>query len=241
MARIRNLDADRSVEQVRRIDSLERATPLEDSSVTRGRVRIASNEGLLVEGSQKVSGVLVVTGTLKVVGRFLLDGITTMTGDLVSSGTALFTGAFTSRGTTRFEGPTTQKGVFHVEGDQDNTGKLDIKGTATVKAGGKIVVDGAQQITLQSVQGTATLQFSDGPRVWSQSGAARMDAGPGAGSVVATAEAAILRSPDTANAVAVSNTGTRIFGDVYLMDLPEISGVTANVRVDPDTGKLSVA
>jgi cytoskeletal protein CcmA (bactofilin family) len=234
MARIFNLNDNRAIEQTRRIATLERASPLENSSVTRGRVRIASNEGLLVEGSQKVSGWLVVTGTLKVLGSFLLEGATTMTGNLISSGTALFSGAFTTKGTTRFEGDTTQKGPFHVEGATDVTGNM------TVKTGGKLVVEGTQKITLQSVSGTATLQFSDGPRVWSQSGAARMDAGPGAGIVLSTAEAAILRSPDTATAVAVSNTGTRIFGDVYLMNLPTISGVTANVTVDPDTGELGV-
>lgn len=57
-----------------RVRILEVRNPLENASVDRGGLYIRSNEGLIVEGSEKVSGWLVVTGTLKGTGTFDWSG-----------------------------------------------------------------------------------------------------------------------------------------------------------------------
>ena len=223
---------------VARVSRLESGAMLENSSITNGRMRFIG--GLLRIDS---GGRVEIDGELSGIGKFLWDGIVTLTS------------TFTAKGRTLFEGDTTQKGPFHVEGDQDNTGKLAIKGDTTlekdlnVKPGGKIIIEGTQQITLSSVAGTATLQFSDGPRLWSNGAAARMDSGPGTGIVLATDSAAILRSPNTANAVATSDTGTLVSGPltassatVNFTNLPPlaVTGVPAGVVVvNATTGKLS--
>jgi hypothetical protein len=223
-----------------RINRIERGDPLGNSSVSRGKTSFYGQESIAIEGSGSVDGKLSVDGLLTIDGVLAVDGNSAFTGRVIVTGPTDLDGDTDITGTTNITGP------LHVTGDQDNTGKLAINGVTTlgndlqVKTGGKITVEGAQNITLQSVAGTATLQFSDGPRMWSQSGAARMDAGPGASSVVTTAEAAILRSPDSSQAVAVSDTGTRIFGALYLPGLRTISGVSANVTIDPDTGELGV-
>jgi cytoskeletal protein CcmA (bactofilin family) len=211
VARIINLDEPRAVEQVRRIDNLERQSPLGNSSVTRGALRVASTEGLIVEGSQKVSGWLIVTGTLKVVGTFLLDGITTVTG------------AFTSKGLTRFEGDTTQSGPFHVQGATDLTGNM------TVKTGGKILVEGPSAATLQNGE----LSFATGGKVVAYpSGVAAV---AGTAQVVASVAGAYLffgsNNLAVSSAGASASGGLTVSGDL-VSKLPLKAGAAVNIHVD---------
>lgn len=51
MGRLENLNDDPSYWEQRRLRAMEGAAPLGNSSITRGRLRVASEEGLLVEGS----------------------------------------------------------------------------------------------------------------------------------------------------------------------------------------------
>jgi hypothetical protein len=249
----------------KRLERLERGAPIGFSAVSRGALRILSEEGLIVEGSARISGILdgdgelIWSGDISFTGPFTIDGVTTQNGEYTVNGAwhligdgdiagdVNMTGLFDLTGDATLAGMVDITGTLKVSGPSEFSSTLAIKGATTleadlnVKPGGKVIVEGAQSITLSSVGGTAMMRFSDGPRVWSASGGGRLDAGANTGIVLSTAEAAILRSPDTAKAVAVSDTGTRIFGDIYLNDLPAKSGVTANVFADPDTGKLSVA
>jgi hypothetical protein len=238
----RNAERDQGI----RTRNLATATPLKRTSVTDGHTEFNGNESLLVKGSQLVSGWLIITGTLKGVGTLIWEqavrfsGVFTMTGPTNLDGDTKVTKTLDVSAETILRGATNIKNTLDVEAATRLRGETTVEKNLTVKTGGKIVVEAAQSITLSSARGTAMLEFSDGPRMWSQSGAARMDAGPGTSMVITTTDAAILRSPDTAKAVAVSDTGTRIFGDVFLPNLPTKSGVTANVFADPD-GKLSIA
>lgn len=69
---------------MRRIRQLETASPLGHSSITRGALRVASPEGLIVEGSEKVTGTLTLTpgSVLDVTGETNLHGPTTIDGTL---------------------------------------------------------------------------------------------------------------------------------------------------------------
>lgn len=177
-----NLNAGEMAALVKRIERLERAAPIGYSSVSRGALRIASDEGLIVEGSAKISGVL------KGLGQFLWDGIVTLTSTFTATGTALFTGPFTMRGTTRLEGDTTQVGALHVVGNQDNTGTLTINGLTTllkrltVTAPGDIRVGGTIPMTI----GNATVAFDSGGSVAGYAGGVLVASGGAPNVVVST-------------------------------------------------------
>lgn len=98
------------IEMKRLVRQLLTQAPVGFTAVTRGALRVASNEGLLVEGSAKVDGWLIVTGMERVTGR--LEG----------------------SGTLDWEGPW----VFR--GDGDITGNVDIAGEMTVTTTGQIKI-----------------------------------------------------------------------------------------------------
>lgn len=121
---------------LRRVRQLEAGSPLGNSSITRGALRVASPEGLIVEGSEKVTGTLDITGTLTISGILNADGTITLTGPVT------MTGETNLNGPTTLNGDTTQQGPFHVKGDTDITGDTALNGNMTVGAGGKIKVGG---------------------------------------------------------------------------------------------------
>lgn len=133
------------------------------SSITRGALRIASNEGLLVEGSAKVSGWLVVTGTARVVGLLEGSGTLDWTGPVNLAGAQTVTGPTTFNGTWKLAGngeitgnvtstgTWTQNGIWRFNGDGDITGDVDVSGNISVWSQGKITVTGGSSpATLQN-------------------------------------------------------------------------------------------
>lgn len=103
---------------MRRIRVLESASPLGYSSITEGALEIRSPEGLIVEGSAKVSG--------------------TLTG----SGTFDWTGPVNLKGAQSVTGPTTFTGMMTVNGPWALNGNGEITGNVAVKSGGEIRVQG---------------------------------------------------------------------------------------------------
>ena len=154
-----DLNANPLVEFARRIQRLERQAALGFSSITRGSLRVASLEGLIVEGSERVTGILIVDGTLQVAGTQTVSGTLVVTGGEVITGTftvngpttfngnLTIAGATVITGTFQINGATTINGVTVVNGDMDINGTLDLSGTLNVTGGGKIqagavVIDG---------------------------------------------------------------------------------------------------
>lgn len=187
-----------------RVRRLENATPLQDASITRGRLRIASVEGLQVEGSQRVSGVLIVSG------EEIVNGILTVTGVLIVSGSSQFTGS------TQFTGPTLQTGTFVIDGNTTITGQVAISGDMRltgdldVDPGGRIRVNGTNPITLdQDGGGRARVRFNGGEIVGDAGGIA------------------IYTQATSGVNVYITNDGVR------MASLPTISGVAPNVHMDP--------
>lgn len=81
MARIDNLGQGEFRELLRRISSLENATPLSNTSVERGRLRMYSGSELLIEdGNLKVTGTATVNGQLVGTGTFTWTGPTNLNG-----------------------------------------------------------------------------------------------------------------------------------------------------------------
>lgn len=159
MARIDNLSGGELADLKRRIAALEKATPLASASITRGRLRVASTEGLVVEGSAKVSGTLNVSGILTGLGSFLWNGIVTLTSTFTSNG------------------PWNLNGAGTITGNSTQTGDM------TVNGGGKIVIAGSVPMTLGiTSNGKPGAEFSggrmssDGSRIALESGSATVGA-----------------------------------------------------------------
>ena len=90
-----NLKGDELGAFVRRTRALETQAPVGFTSVTKGRLRVASAEGLVVEGSQRISGTSTVTGTQTVSGTQAVSGTQDVTGALNVSGPQTISGGGT--------------------------------------------------------------------------------------------------------------------------------------------------
>lgn len=137
----------------RRLRRLERSPQIGFTSIDEGSLRVASADGLIVEGSARVSGVLLVTGTENVDGTLSISGHLIVSGDMNVTGPTVISGTFQVDGETTINGHTVVNGNMDVNGqtvfngDMDVNGALDLSGTLTVTGGGKIqagvvVIDG---------------------------------------------------------------------------------------------------
>lgn len=70
-----NLNDPPMAREKRKTQALQGQSPLGASSITRGRLRIASDEGLLVEGVATVEGLIEVTGVQTVEGEMIVTGV----------------------------------------------------------------------------------------------------------------------------------------------------------------------
>lgn len=143
----------RTSQDKRQIDATRRAqtaSPIGYSSVTRGGLRIASEEGLTVQGSQRVTGRLYVDGYERVGGQLEVSG------SLVVSGNADVTGPMAVRGPLTVRGDTTFVGPLRIEGSAAIVGPLRIEGRVDVT--GPMTVSGAMTVTGQlEVRGPMTI------------------------------------------------------------------------------------
>lgn len=80
MPRINNLRSDELVKDARRLRRVESASPASRTSVSRGALRILSDEGLIVEGSERVTGTWYLDGVGFVAGTLTVDGHLTVNG-----------------------------------------------------------------------------------------------------------------------------------------------------------------
>lgn len=159
---------------LQRLSVLERQAKNGFSSITRGSLRVASAEGLIVQGSARVSGALIVSGNESVTGTLEVSGVQHVTGtlivdgDLDVNGPTNITGATVITGTFQIDGATTINGVTVVNGDMDINGTLDLAGTLNVTGGGKIqagsvVIDGTSGGRIASPSATLALVGPGGP------------------------------------------------------------------------------
>ncbi|MDY0891886.1 hypothetical protein [Frigoribacterium sp. CFBP9030] len=149
---VRNLRTSQAKKTKDAIRRAETASPLGFSSVTRGAVSIESDEGLLVDGSQRVTGRLhvdgieYVSGQLRVTGSFIVSGNAEVTGPMRVSGPLDVLGDTTFIGPMEVQGTSTFIGKMTIEGDLDITGHTVITGEFEVKGDvtftGKTVLNG---------------------------------------------------------------------------------------------------
>lgn len=110
---------------MRRIRVLESASPLGYSSISEGALEIRSEEGLIVQGSARVDGVLKGSGTFDWTGPMNLQGAQTVTGDVT------------------YTGQLTVNGPWDMNGNGSIAGAVDLTGDMAVKSGGSITVQGS--------------------------------------------------------------------------------------------------
>jgi hypothetical protein len=135
-----------------RLRDLETGIPLQNSSVSAGRLRFIG--GLLRIDSG---------GRLEVVGSASIDGSTTVTGTFVLTGSG-----WRIVGSGTIEGPTTVTGTLQVDGDTRITGNLGLEGDVAltgnmgIAAGGKFVAGDVlieeNKITVAGGDSPATLE-----------------------------------------------------------------------------------
>jgi cytoskeletal protein CcmA (bactofilin family) len=132
------------------------ASELGNSAITRGGLRVASNEGLLIQGSQKVEGWLVVTGTervtgtLEILGRLVASGAIELSGNTDITGPTTIRGATSITGNTDITGRLTAAGAVELMGPTKITGDVDLIGLLKLAQGGRISIG---DITLSEEDG----------------------------------------------------------------------------------------
>lgn len=119
----------------RRIRVLESSSPLGYSSISEGALEIRSAEGLIVDGSARIDGLLKGSGTFDWTGPVNLKGAQSVTGP------------------TTFTGMMTVNGPWKFVGNGEITGTVGLTGDLNVTGGGKIKA-GNIEITPSSNGGT---------------------------------------------------------------------------------------
>jgi hypothetical protein len=222
MPRIDDVKESEAKKNNRLLRRTSRVTPGNNQSVTGGRTRFIGLQSLIVIGSQLVSGLLEITGTLEGVGAILWRGSIKVLG----------------LGTLDVAGPAKFSATLDVTAETRLRGKTTLENDLNVKPAGKIVVEGPFAATLENGE----LAFETGGKVVAYPQGLAMEAGDA--EVTASVAGAYLWFGT--DHIAVTSGGVSASGDfttngkVFLKNLPTISGVSANVTVDPDTGELGV-
>ena len=213
----------RIVELERLVHQLLTQTTLGNSSITRGRLRVASNEGLLVQGSQKVEGWLVVTGTERVTGLLEVQG------RLVASGAIEFTG------------PTSIAGATTITGDTDIAGDVSLKGTMSVDGGEIQVKGGDSPATLRD----GAMSFETGGKVEADAASGGVRLAAGSGNKVYVGEGIVAVQLAGGGVMTITPTGTTIsdpngvmFNASFAISSlpPAPADATPNIWRNPATG-----
>ncbi|MGN7861449.1 hypothetical protein ACTJI8_12785 [Microbacterium sp. 22303] len=192
---------------LRRLRALETQSPVGYTSITRGALRVASNEGLIVEGSAKVSGWLVVTGTLKGTGTFDWSGDLILSGSQHVTGPTVFDGTLTINGNTTVNGPFNVVGTWKLIGNGEVQGNVTVTGNVDVNSPGRIrITGGSSPATLEN----GAMTFGTGGKVEADiaHGGVRMVAG--INGVYAGTNAAIIQYGSVS--IILSGSGISMFG-----------------------------
>ncbi|WP_270366138.1 hypothetical protein [Microbacterium algeriense] len=134
-------DALREIRELKRqVKRLQAARPLENASITNGRVRFVG--GLLRVDSG---------GRVEIIGQWRFVGTGAITGDVVAEG------KWTQNGGWEFNGPGDIAGDVDLAGDMNVTGNITVTGSGRVKVG---------NMTLDPSSNGGSMKFSGGPEVY---------------------------------------------------------------------------
>lgn len=213
-----------------RVRRLETGIPLQNSSVTQGRLRFIGGQLLIDSGGQlAVVGTASVNGSMTVSGTFLLTG----------SGWRIV-------GSGSIEGPTTVIGTLRVDGDTRFTGNLSLEGDIAltgnmgIAAGGRFTAGDVtieeDEVTVGGGSSPATLRdgalsFATGGKVEADTsvGGARLSAGTAVVNVGAVASirkgpSSVIVSTDSVTVNAAGGGDIDMIGSVRIPGIPFIAG-----------------
>ena len=222
-AEIRKLQA-----EVRR---LQNSTMLQNSSITRGALRVASAEGLVVEGSAKVTGKLAGSGT------FAWTGPETHAGAITNAGTFTNNGPTNLKGAVDVTGNVTTSGTFTNNGTTNLNGTTNVKGDLNVTAPGKVKVGTA--IELDPAADGGAVKFSTGAKMIADTSANGAKVVSGGGwQMYVGANGYAMNNSGVSGGASVTGVGTSLFlggaivniggANLNLNNLPTIRTASAN-------------
>jgi hypothetical protein len=209
----------------KRLNRVERGTPMGSASVSRGRTRFIGEESIIVEGSGRVTGTWIIDGSLEGDGQISWTGPSDFDGDVKITKTLDVTAE------TNLSGPTIIDDTLDVTAETRLRGATTLESDMSVTNGGKVKV-GTVTLGITS-NGRPGLDF-DGATLTENADRLALESGQAVVGVAPTIAAVAFDD----RVVRVSEDGTTISGPVFMPDLPPISGVSSNVFVDPDTGEL---
>lgn len=134
---VRFIDGNNIAAMVRQNQQQANSAPIGYSSVTQGGLRIASAEGLTVEGSQSISGTSDISGTQNVSGTHNVSGVQNVSGTQNQTGPINVNGAYTGvgaeshAGTQTYTGNETHAGTLGYTGNETHVGNESHAGTLT--------------------------------------------------------------------------------------------------------------
>ncbi len=241
---------------LKRLRALETAAPLQNASIGAGGVRVHSggvitiqNGGLYVTGTAEIIGTLIAsgiidfTGDVTISGPLNVTGLMTLAGDLVVAsggkitagtielnpdGSAKFgtmtispTGKITSGSAEINPDGSVKFGTFLI----DTAGKVTLANDLNVTTGGKIV---AGNTTISPSASNGGVEFVSGGGVGGNGGSVVVKGSSNAGLITGTSAALFAG----ATQLTVGD------GSVVIDGLPEVSGVTSNLYMDPATRQV---
>jgi len=221
MGKFDNLNDSQFPDILRRLERLERGTPMNNAAIGRGGIEVY--DGGLITVS---NGGIKVTGSIDVIGELIASGTLTFTGTLTQEGESTFTGP------THFEGNTDVTGNFDVDGPMTTTDTLDVEGVTTLK--NDVNVTGAGKVTAGGVSLdpsylSGSLRFSNGTYVAATPNGAQLVKTGGGGAVTVSSSQADIGAG--AGAVIANDSG------VTLLGLPT-TALKPNLYIDPTTKLL---
>lgn len=232
MGKFDNLNDSQLPELIRRVERLERASPMNNAAIGRGGIEVydggvirITNGGLSVTGTATITGTLQADGTIAFTGTFTQSGPTTFTGDTKLNGPTHINGV------TDITGNTKVTGTFDVNGPMTTTGTLAVEGVTTLKndlnvtTGGKITA-GNTKITPSASNGG--VEFVSGGGVGGNAGSVVVKGSGNAGLITGDVAAVFAGATQI-------NVGD---GSVSITGLPTVSGVTSNLYMDPSTKQI---
>ncbi len=205
---------------IRRVRRLETAAPLQNAAITRGSLRVASEEGLIVQGSALVNGLLSVLGRVRIHGLGILEVLSLI--DLL--------------GSMRVRGG----GAINVEaGGAIVVGNVRIQ-DGKILVGSSVVIDGANgKITVNGM----VIDPADGGTITFPGGAQlRADIGNGIqmqiGSTKISAQGSFVQLTIGTRSITISSSGHRMSG-MDTISLSSVPGGFVGAVVANSSGDLS--
>jgi hypothetical protein len=214
MAGLDDLSRGELADILRRLRVLETASPLQNASIGSNGLRVYDGGVITIQ-----NGGLNVTGTATITGTLQADGTIAFTGTLTQSGPSTFTGDTKLNGPTHINGATDIKGSLSVEGASTLKGNLSVTGSGKITAGNTVIDPSASN---------GGVTFASGGGV----------GGNGGNVVVKGTGNAGLITDTTAAVFAGASQLTVGDGYVKIDGLETVSGVTANLYMDPSTKRI---